>query len=314
MPRGRRGLLGASFSFFLCLSLTLSFAMFLSEETKVVTNTFTLVLKYLPLGKTFGKIQRTAQSPVIAVQSPDGRFLGSTYLSGARNTRHSTVRFSFNSSTSQHKQAYRYFPAQFHQHLTFAIIDASGSSNTFLHAPLQGPSTASNLRKKLQDALHPEEIPILRRPWMEGGVGRSIGSRSCASKTSPRPITLNLVHPAPPQTASLSVPASDHRPSVAEPCTRGTTTDASWIDGYAVTQYHIAPPGFPSTCCQLSLPCERPGASTGFAAADSERDPLSRRFCGPTQIAVNVPRIHNSTNPPHIVSDTIFSSAVYGYA
>ncbi|EXF79096.1 hypothetical protein CFIO01_06418 [Colletotrichum fioriniae PJ7] len=138
----------------------------------------------------------------------------------------------------------RYSPAQSHQPRTFNAIDMR-------------PSTAPNIRKKLQVALHPglssnplttqAHVPPLQKqyPWpMDGGggggggggVGRSIGSRSCASKTFPRPIILNLVHPAPPQTVSLSVQGSDHRPSVAEPCIRGTTTDASWIDGYAVTQ------------------------------------------------------------------------------
>ncbi|KAK1486067.1 hypothetical protein CABS01_13284, partial [Colletotrichum abscissum] len=110
------------------------------------------------------------------------------------------------------------------------------------HCP-QHPEEASGRspsRSVIKSAHHQAHVPPLQKQypwpmrWMEEGWAASIGSRSCASKTSLRPIILHLIHPAPPQTASLSVQASDHRPSVAEPCTRGTTTDASWIDGYAV--------------------------------------------------------------------------------
>ncbi|KAG7039567.1 hypothetical protein JMJ77_0012263 [Colletotrichum scovillei] len=126
-------------------------------------------------------------------------------------------------------------------------ITSSEFQQSFHDPPTQGPSTAPNIRKKLQVALHPGlssnpltiTKPMSRLcqsnthgPWMEE-EGRG-GPLDRVPVTSLRPIILNLVHPAPPQTVSLSVQASDHRPSVAEPCTHGTTTDASWIDGYAV--------------------------------------------------------------------------------
>ncbi|KAK1478405.1 hypothetical protein CTAM01_15007, partial [Colletotrichum tamarilloi] len=115
----------------------------------------------------------TNRTEETAAQSPDGRILGSTYLSGARNTRHSTVHYSSLSSAVPVKIPYGYSPTQLDQPRAFSMIDIRPPEfqQSFHDPPTQGPSTALNIREKLQVALHPEAIPMAHEVD-GGGVGR----------------------------------------------------------------------------------------------------------------------------------------------
>lgn len=167
-------------------------------------------------------------------------------------------------------------------------------------------------------------------PWMEEEEGWA--ARKGSGRVLPRPFpaqssSTSSTQRRPKRYRSLSRPLitapvwQSHAP-VAQPPTHHGSMDtqsrslAVSVHYFVHYGYNIAPPDFPLKsfpCFPLTQPCPRceNPRSFDFVRRHRLRKHLVRRFCGPTQADINIPRIFNLTNPP-IVPDTIWFRAVYG--